>query len=117
MKKTNAVTIQVLHDECIKKLPDYISGSLPDNENWHIEELMNDDPAFADAIEGLKSIENTDELFSIHRNINALINTRFVKINRKKQISYLFFPHWIIISIVLLILILTAGYFVIYLLK
>ncbi len=118
MKQINTGGIEPVREIFLEKLPDYIKGELPKHEEWRLEELMNQDLAFSDAVEGLKSIENPSELFTIHQAINSTISARLSKNKRKKmKQAPLFFPAWIVLLTGVLILIVIVGFIVIRLIK
>lgn len=118
MKQISTDHNETLPDFLLQKLPDYIKGVLPKQEEWQLEELMNHDQAFSDAVEGLKSLENPAEIFTIHQAINTDITAKYSKNKRKKKLSPpLFFPAWIVLLMGILILVVLAGFVIISLLK
>lgn len=117
MKDIKAVTVNVKAEIVMQQLPDYLEGKLTDEEQWNLEEQMNNDMAFSDAIEGLKSIENPSEILPIQQIINQAIITRISKKKKSKFNAPFFFPTWIFLLTAVLLTIAIAGFIVIRFLK
>jgi hypothetical protein len=98
------------------KLLDYINGSLPREEQWEMEELMNTDSAISDAIEGLKQFEYPAEIITIQQSLNKRILSKTLK-NKRYKFKPIQFPIWIILVVIVLLLIGLAGLGIIQLLK
>lgn len=117
MKEIKALSVNAKAETVVQQLPDYLAGKLSDDEQWNLEEHMNNDLAFADAIEGLKSIENTSEIAPIQQIINQSILKRISKKKKSKFSAPFFFPAWIFLLICVLLTITITGFIVIRLLK
>jgi hypothetical protein len=117
MKDIKAVTVNLKAEIVMQQLPDYLAGKLTDEEQWNLEEQMNNDIAFSDAIEGLKSIENPAEIAPIQQIINQAIITRISKKKKSKFTAPLFYPTWIFLLTAVLLIIAIAVFIVILLLK
>ena len=116
MKEINDAPEHQGEEKITFKLLDYVNGSLEREEQWEMEELMNNDSAISDAIEGLKQFEYPAEIIPIQQYLNKRIlsNTLKQKRNKYKPIQ---FPFWIIVVIITLLLIGLAGLGIIQLLK
>ncbi|HVU83270.1 MAG TPA: hypothetical protein VHC50_00425 [Puia sp.] len=99
-----------------RKILDYLSGSLSEAERAQFESLKPDDPFFKEAMEGLKDLENKNDLPKLIGHLNQQLHQHLAHnkyTGRKKKIR---FGDWIYWSIGIILLLALAGFLVLRLL-
>lgn len=88
----------------------YLNNSLSSEETRKIEEKLLEDEMLVDAIEGLRQMD-VIEAAKIDFQLKNHIKHTFIKKGRKnKQFG---FPTWLLMTIIILLLLISIGYFVI----
>lgn len=88
----------------------YLNNTLSSEETRKMEERLLDDQMLVDAIEGLRQIE-VNEAVKIDLHLKNYVKQKLVQKGRKrKQFG---FPGWILTSLIILLLLVSIGYFVI----
>jgi hypothetical protein len=88
----------------------YLNNTLSLEEKRKLEERLSDDQMLVDAIEGLREMD-LNEAAKIDFHLKKYIKHKIVKKERDgKQFS---FPSWLITSLIILLLLISLGYFVI----
>ncbi len=88
----------------------YLNNSLSSEEKREIEERLSQDQMLVDAIEGLRQL-NVDEAVKIDFQLKNYIKYKVIKkVSKKNQFG---FPSWLLMTIVILLLLISIGYFVI----
>jgi|LakMenE18May11ns_1017448.scaffolds.fasta_scaffold8288639_1 hypothetical protein len=88
----------------------YLNNTLTLEEKRKLEERFSDDQMLVDAIEGLREMD-LNETAKIDSHLKKYIKHKIVKKERdRKQFS---FPSWLITSLIILLLLISLGYFVI----
>lgn len=90
----------------------YWAGTLSEKERRTFEEFFTEDDFTGDAIEGLLEMKDPIQLNGTRRRIHKMISK---KIQEKRKIKHksISFPTWLILSIIILLLIMLAGYLLI----
>ena len=96
-----------------EKLLQYLNRKMSDEEQHAFEKQMNDDEFMNDAVEGLQSIDNKNNLGSIIQQMNADLKKQLEKKKKRKQKRKLAEHPWIYFSVVLLLLLIIITYLVI----
>jgi len=96
-----------------EKLLQYINQHMSDADQHAFEKQMNDDEFMNDAIEGLQSLENKNNISAIVQQMNADLKKQLDKKKKRKQKRKLNEQPWTYYSIVLLLLLILIAYIVI----
>lgn len=96
-----------------EKLLQYINEHMSDAEQHALETQMNDDAFMNDAIEGLQSVENKNNITEIVQQMNADLKKQLDKKKKRKLKRRLNEQPWTYFSIVLLLLLILVAYIVI----
>ncbi|HEY4156255.1 MAG TPA: polyketide synthase docking domain-containing protein [Puia sp.] len=99
-----------------KKLLDYLRGSLSDAERAQFENRVPSDPFLQDAVDGLHSIENQEDLPKLVNHLNQQLRHHLSNTRTRKGKKDLRFEDWIYWSIGLILLLALAGFLVLRLL-
>ena len=88
----------------------YLNNTLSSEETRKMEERLLDDQMLIDAIEGLRQID-VNEAAKIDLHLKKYVKQKLVQKGRaRKQFG---FPGWILTSLIILLLLVSIGYFVI----
>jgi hypothetical protein len=88
----------------------YLNNTLSSEERRRIEETLSEDQMLVDAIEGLRQID-VNEAAKIDLHLKNYVKHKVVKKGSAgKQFG---FPSWLLTSLILLLLLVSIGYFVI----
>ena len=90
----------------------YLNNTLPAKEERELEEALPDDEMLADALEGLKYLENTNDAEKIQLHLFSVIHKKVLKKN-KAQAKPLGFPTWLILASLLILTLVIAGFYII----
>jgi hypothetical protein len=96
-----------------EKLLQYLNRNMSDAEQHSFEKQMNDDEFMNDAVEGLQSLENKNNIAGLVQQMNADLKKQLEKKKKRKQKRKLSEQPWIYFSIVLLLLLMIVAYLVI----
>ena len=96
-----------------EKLLQYLNRDMNDAEQHAFEKQMNDDEFMNDAVEGLQSVENKNNIPGLVEQLNAGLKKQLEKKKKRKQKRKLTEQPWIYFSIVLLLLLIMVAYLVI----
>jgi hypothetical protein len=88
----------------------YLNNSLSSEETREIEESLSQDQMLVDAIEGLRQMDAT-EAAKIDLQLKNYIKHKVI--NKGKSKKQFGFPSWLLMTIVILLLLISVGYFVI----
>lgn len=101
-KKTNINSNSLLN---------YLNDELTPAETRALEKMFVEDEMLVDAIEGLRMLDSSTAS-TIDLKIKQLINKKIAK--KRKEFKFFSFPTWLFISIILILLLVSIGYFIIY---
>lgn len=91
----------------------YLDGTMPPDQQHMLEELMDADPFLSDAVEGLASVSDKEQLKVITAQLNnqlkKMTEKRRDRRNRKKLTD-----HWGWIFVVVILLLVVLGWLVIH---
>jgi anti-sigma factor RsiW len=91
----------------------YLDGTMPPDQQHMLEELMDTDPFLSDAVEGLASVKDKEQLKIITAQLNnqlkKLTEKRRERRNRKKLTD-----HWGWIFVIVILLLVVLGWLVIH---
>ena len=96
-----------------EKLLQYLNQHMSEQEIHAFEKQMNDDEFMNDAVEGLQSLQNKNELPVYIQQLNADLKKQIDKKKKRKDKRKLNQQPWAYISIVLILLLIIAAYLVI----
>jgi hypothetical protein len=107
----NKVPPEILQQEIPKNsvLMKYISNAMNEPQKRELEEWFSEDIMLGDAIEGLKQIENADELNKINDSLSAIIDKKIRK-KKRKILNPIRFPLWLTLLITTILLAILVGY-------
>jgi hypothetical protein len=88
----------------------YLNNTLSSEEIRKIEERLSEDEMLVDAIEGLRQID-VNEAAKIDLHLKNYIKHKVVK--KGISIKQIGFPSWLLTSLIILLLLVSIGYFVI----
>lgn len=92
-------------------LLNYLNDELTPAETRALEKMFVEDEMLVDAIEGLRMLDSSTAS-TIDLKIKQLINKKIAK--KRKEFEFFSFPTWLFISIILILLLVSIGYFIIY---
>ena len=96
-----------------QKLMDYLAGQLDEKFVHQVEEMMSGDDFVNDAIEGLQRLENKKKIENLVEQLNTDLQKKLqAKKARKEKRKLQEYP-WMYYAIVLIILLVVAGWYVI----
>lgn len=90
----------------------YLNNSLPDDQIRKFEEALTEDEMLGDALEGLSQL-NRKDAEEINLRLNTYINHKIVN-KKSKYKNSLGFPYWLIMTIIILLILISLGYFIVY---
>ena len=88
----------------------YLNNSLSQEETRKMEERISEDQMLVDAIEGLRQID-VFETTKIDSQLKNYIKHKII--NKGKTKREFSFPTWLLLSIIILLMLISIGYFVI----
>jgi hypothetical protein len=88
----------------------YLKNTLSSKETREMEERLSEDQMLVDAIEGLRQVDAA-EAAKIDFQLKNYIKHKVI--NKGKTRKQLGFPTWLLMTIVILLLLISIGYFVI----
>ncbi len=95
-----------------KKLLEYLNGSLSDAERTHFEDQVPENPFLQDAVEGLNAVENKAGLPKVVSHLNQQLQHQLSHKKSRKGKRDEPFGQWIYWSIVIVLLLVIAGFLV-----
>jgi hypothetical protein len=96
-----------------QKLVDYLNGSLSEKEKHEVEQLMAGNEFMNDALEGLENVKNKQDIQAYVEQLNAALKASLKKKKDRRERRRLKEHPWIYFTIILILLLCMAGYFVI----
>jgi len=107
----NKVQPEILQQEIPENsvLMNYISNAMNEPQKRELEEWISDDIMLGDAIEGLKQIENADDINKINDSLSAMIDKKIRK-KKRKMLNPIQFPLWLTLLITTMLLAILVGY-------
>ncbi len=96
-----------------EKLLQYLNRNMTDAEQHDFEKQMNEDEFMNDAVEGLQSVENKNNITGLVQQMNTELKKQLDKKKKRKQKRKLTEQPWIYFSIILLLLLIIAAFLVI----
>ncbi len=100
-------------DKNQQKLFDYLTSRMPDQEQHDFEAHMEEDDFMSDAVEGLQSVKDKNNLASLVLQLNADLKKQVNNKKARKEKRNIKEQPWIYFALVLLLLLIVAGYLVI----
>jgi len=97
-----------------KALLQYLQGQLSAEQQHQLEKEMMTNDFNSDALEGLSSISDQRQIQTIVEHLNKELRKKTEKKKAYKQKPGVKQPHWAIISIVFLLLLIIISYFIIH---
>lgn len=88
----------------------YLNNKLTPEETHDLEAQFTEDPLLIDAIEGLRLVDNS-AVPVINQNLKKFIHKKVALTNKKN--SPFGFPNWLVMTIILLLILISVGYFII----
>ncbi|MFM1793854.1 MAG: hypothetical protein RL642_239 [Bacteroidota bacterium] len=88
----------------------YLNNTLSAAETRKIEESLSEDQMLDDALEGLRMVD-LEEASKIDTQLKFFIKTKIANSSRKKTL--ISFPYWLMMTIILLLILISVGYFVV----
>lgn len=96
----------------------YLQDSISKTEKRKMEEMISDDQMVGDAVEGLLTLNNEQDLQLINRSLSNMIDDKLSKKRRKKQIIRpISFPLWLVLLITVTLLAILGGYVLVQMLQ
>lgn len=96
----------------IHMIRNYLNGILSQEENRKVEEFMMEDEFSGDALEGLNYLKDPVALGRIEQRLQKMIDKKIAKRALKRK-KVLFFPAWILVAILIILITIFAGYMII----
>jgi hypothetical protein len=96
-----------------KALLQYLQGQLTAEQQHELEKEMMNNEFSADALEGLSSISDQQRIQAIVDHLNSELRKKTEKKKANQQKLKLRQPHWAIIAIVFVLLLVVISYFII----
>ena len=96
-----------------QKLMDYLSGKLSAEEKHDVEKEMSGSDFMNDAVEGLQSVENKNNIPSLVQQLNADLKKQLGKKKKRKEKRKLKEQPWLYFSVVLILLLIVITWLVI----
>jgi hypothetical protein len=90
----------------------YLNNTLPAKEERELEEALTEDEMLADALEGLKYLENANDAEKIQLHLHTVIHKKVLKKNIA-QTKPLGFPTWLILASLLILILVIVGFYII----
>lgn len=91
----------------------YIEGSLPPEEQFRLEALLDQDPFLSDAVDGLSEIEDKAQLKMIAGQINAQLRKQIQSRRKHRRRRPRLDNHWGWIFVLVLLLLVLVSWLVI----
>ena len=95
-----------------KKLMDYLEGRLSDAEKHEVESILNDSAFLDDALEGLGQMKDKQKIATIITELDSQLKQKINSRKRKRRLSSMNFPAWLIISTVAIIILIVLAYII-----
>lgn len=95
------------------KLLQYLNNHLADAEQHAFEQIMNEDDFISDAVEGLQSIENKNQIPNHIRQLNIGLKKQLKKQKNRKHNRKIGEQSWIIYSMLILLILVIIAFVVI----
>lgn len=96
-----------------EKLLEYLNRNMTDAEQHAFEKQMNEDEFMNDAVEGLQSVENKNNLPLLVQQLNNDLKKQLSKKNKRKEKRRLKEQPWVYFSVILILLLIIIAYLVI----
>lgn len=96
-----------------EKLLQYLNRKMSDEEQHAFEKQMNEDDFMNDAVEGLQSLENKNNIPLVVQQLNADLKKQLDKKKRRKEKRKLKEQPWLYFSVVLILLLILVTWLVI----
>ncbi|MEO6134204.1 MAG: hypothetical protein ABIP35_03560 [Ginsengibacter sp.] len=96
-----------------QKLMDYLSNQLSDKEKHEFEKELIDSEMLSDAVEGLESFANKNDVSLFAEQLNKNLQKQLRKKKQRKERRILTNMQWVYFAIVLLLLIIVISFLVI----
>ena len=96
-----------------EKLLQYLNRKMSDEEQHAFEKQMNEDDFMNDAVEGLQSLENKNNIDLVVQQLNADLKKQLDKKKRRKEKRKLKEQPWLYFSVVLILLLIVITWLVI----
>ena len=96
-----------------EKLLQYLNRKMSDEEQHAFEKQMNEDDFINDAVEGLQSLENKNNIDLVVQQLNADLKKQLDKKKRRKEKRKLKEQPWLYFSVVLILLLILVTWLVI----
>lgn len=96
-----------------EKLLEYLNRNMSDEEQHAFEKQMNEDEFMNDAVEGLQSIENKNNLSLLVQELNTNLKKQLDKKKKRKEKRKYKQQPWIYYSIILILLLILVAWLVI----
>ena len=96
-----------------EKLLQYLNRNMSDEEQHAFEKQMNEDDFMNDAVEGLQSVENKNNLTLVVQQLNADLKKQLDKKKKRKEKRKLKEQPWLYFSVVLILLLIVITWLVI----
>ena len=96
-----------------EKLLQYLNRKMSDEEQHAFEKQMNEDDFMNDAVEGLQSLENKNNIALVVQQLNADLKKQLDKKKRRKEKRKLKEQPWLYFSVVLILLLIVITWLVI----
>jgi len=96
-----------------EKLLQYLNRKMSDEEQHAFEKQMNEDDFMNDAVEGLQSLENKNNIDLVVQQLNADLKKQLDKKKRRKEKRKLKEQPWLYFSVVLILLLILVTWLVI----
>ena len=95
-----------------EKLLQYLNRKMSDEEQHAFEKQMNEDDFMNDAVEGLQSLENKNNIDLVVQQLNADLKKQLDKKKRRKEKRKLKEQPWVYFSVVLILLLIIITWLV-----
>ena len=96
-----------------EKLLQYLNRKMSDEEQHAFEKQMNEDDFINDAVEGLQSLENKNNIPLVVQQLNADLKKQLDKKKKRKEKRRLKEQPWLYFSVVLILLLIVITWLVI----
>lgn len=87
----------------------YLKGELPPAEQHEVEKAMVDSDLLNDAVEGLQSVSNKENLPAIEKRLDSALKELLIKRKKKKERRRIKDLSWVIIFVIIVLGLILAG--------
>lgn len=100
-----------------EKLMEYLNSKLSGKEKHDVEKKMADDPFLSDAVEGLESSKNSNDLQQVVDRLNQQLREQVKHHKEKRNRRKPDYQSWIYAGVIIIILLAVIGFLVIRMLR